>query len=49
MTPLDGLPVIRTPRSGASFFSLGDVAGGIAVARSLAEPVVATLVGAERA
>lgn len=39
--PLDGLPVVRTPRSGASFFSLGDVAGSIALARSLAEAVIA--------
>ena len=37
---LDGLPVIRTPRSGASFFSLGDVAGSIDLARSLAEAVI---------
>lgn len=33
---LDGLPVVRTPRSGASFWSLGDVEAGVALARDRA-------------
>lgn len=40
---LDDLPVIHTPRSGASFFSLGDVRASVALARQLAEPVLDTL------
>jgi hypothetical protein len=42
-TPLTGLAVIRTPRSGASFWSLGDVAAGAALARARAEAVLAEL------
>ena len=42
-TPLTGLAVIRTPRSGASFWSLGDVAAGAALARERAEGVLAEL------
>jgi hypothetical protein len=33
---LSGLPVIRTPRSGAHFWSLGDVVGGVELARQRA-------------
>ena len=39
--PLDGLPVIRTPQSGASFFSLGDVPAAVALAQGLATAVIA--------
>jgi predicted acylesterase/phospholipase RssA len=38
--PLDGLPVIRTPRSGASFFSLGNVPEAVGVAERLAAEVI---------
>lgn len=37
---LSGLAVVRTPRSGASFLSLGDVAGQVSEARQLAEAVL---------
>jgi hypothetical protein len=33
---LDGLRVVRTPRSGATFWSLGDVSGGVALAKERA-------------
>ncbi len=42
-TALDGLAVIRTPRSGASFFSLGDVPAAVALARERADRVLAGL------
>lgn len=38
---LDGVPIVRTPRSGASFWSLGDVPAAVAVARERAEGVLA--------
>lgn len=41
--PLDGVTVIRTPRSGASFWSLGDVPAAAALARARAEAVLASL------
>lgn len=41
---LDGLPVVTTPRSGASFFSLGDFEGQLEEARGLAAAVLAPLV-----
>lgn len=37
---LSGLPVIRTPRSGAHFWSLGDVAAGVELARQRALAVL---------
>jgi NTE family protein len=40
---LDGAAVVRTPRSGASFWSLGDVRGRVDEARGLAERVLSTL------
>jgi len=42
-TPLTGLALIRTPRSGASFWSLGDVVAGAALARERADAVLAGL------
>jgi hypothetical protein len=44
-TPLTGLAVVRTPRSGASFWSLGDVGAGASLARERADAVLAGLVG----
>ncbi|MEZ4266987.1 MAG: hypothetical protein R3F39_11455 [Myxococcota bacterium] len=43
---LSAVSVVRTPRSGASFFSLGDFSGQAAEARARTAPVVAALVGA---
>lgn len=40
-TPLDGLVVVRTPRSGATFFSLGDVPAAVREARERAESALA--------
>ncbi|MES2641716.1 MAG: patatin-like phospholipase family protein [Myxococcota bacterium] len=37
---MEGLAVIRTPRSGATFWSLGDVTGGVALARERALAVL---------
>jgi predicted acylesterase/phospholipase RssA len=39
-TPLDGLTVVRTPRSGASFWSLGDVPAAVREAREIAVGVL---------
>lgn len=41
--PLDGLAVIRTPRSGATFWSLGDVTASVALAKARALAVIDTL------
>lgn len=43
---LVGVTVLRSPKSGASFFSLGDVAEGVAVSRRAAAGVLAGLGGA---
>ncbi len=40
---LSAVAVVRTPRSGASFFSLGDFSGQAAEARARTEPVLAAL------
>lgn len=42
---LSGLPVVRTPRSGASFFDLGDVPAQVAEARRAGATLFATLSG----
>jgi len=41
----EGVPVVRTPRSGASFGSLGDFEGQLEEARGIAEEVVRALTG----
>lgn len=41
-TPLDGLTVVRTPRSGATFWSLGDVPAAVREARVRAEQALAS-------
>jgi NTE family protein len=40
---LSALPVARSPRSGASFFSLGDVAGQVAESRTIALAALRTV------
>ncbi len=40
---LTGVSVVQTPRSGASFFSLGDFSWQVAEARALAETAIRTL------
>jgi predicted acylesterase/phospholipase RssA len=42
---LSGLPVVRTPKSGASFFNLGDVPAQVAEARGAAATVICGLPG----
>jgi hypothetical protein len=44
---LDGLEIVRTPPSGASFFSLGEFEAQVEEARALTATVVADRVAAQ--
>jgi len=43
---LEGVTLVQTPRSGASFFSLGDFAGQVGEARAIADRSIGTFPGA---